>query len=520
MIVEDEKLIRQGIRAMIQRSGVPVEVLMECGNGEMALEILQSQKVDVMFTDIRMPKVNGIELVQRMQELPHKPITIAISGYADFAYAVEMLRLGVREYLLKPVEREKLWDILRKLEQEITQKQESSRTSRRLGRQQLKYLMLNGQITEEELHTMQSEYESELDLQSYYVYATNPREYTLRERTLQEQTLQEQTLQERTLQEPDFQESAPKEAAPVEDNYIYLHNVEGSDIYLVTEKNAELLLKNELVREYVGTSTLHGGIRKLREAYGEAVEARGYAFCRERKVYRFHEEEKQIPDNFYGQGKKLVGAEMKLQRVQLLGTDKTEELTKAWNGLFYAVRNGWVSPPEFAECIGDFFREMRKTYRNALTGEEGKLERLAAPFGFPALSAWQTEFMDWLLAFHERLGSQFDTNRNQKKIRLAVDYIRENYGRDLNMAVVSNHISMNYSLFSYLFKEYTGSNFVNYLKGIRMEEAKKLLAGTDMRIMEISARVGYENEKHFMKTFKASCGVSPSEYRKIVKTDE
>ena len=81
------------------------------------------------------------------------------------------------------------------------------------------------------------------------------------------------------------------------------------------------------------------------------------------------------------------------------------------------------------------------------------------------------------------------------------------------MAVVSNYISMNYSLFSYSFKQYTGSNFVNYLKEIRMREAKKLLTETDMKIIEISQAVGYDNEKHFMKIFKATCGVSPTEYR-------
>ena len=100
-----------------------------------------------------------------------------------------------------------------------------------------------------------------------------------------------------------------------------------------------------------------------------------------------------------------------------------------------------------------------------------------------------------------------------------LSYIHENYASDLNMAVVSNYISMNYSLFSYSFKQYTGSNFVNYLKDIRMREAKRLLAETDMRIIEISQAVGYENEKHFMKIFKASCGVSPSEYRKNMQQD-
>lgn len=112
---------------------------------------------------------------------------------------------------------------------------------------------------------------------------------------------------------------------------------------------------------------------------------------------------------------------------------------------------------------------------------------------------------------------RFDTNKNKQKIQQAVEYIKENYSKDLNMAVVSNYISMNYSLFSYSFKQYTGSNFVNYLKTIRMEEAKKLLVETDMRVIEVSQAVGYDNEKHFMKIFKGACGVSPSEYRKNMK---
>ena len=106
LIVEDEKMIRQGIKTMIMRSGVPIEVIMECNNGETALEIIKEQEIDVMFTDIRMPKMDGIELVQKMQSCEHIPLTVAISGYDDFSYAVEMLRNGVREYILKPIERE------------------------------------------------------------------------------------------------------------------------------------------------------------------------------------------------------------------------------------------------------------------------------------------------------------------------------------------------------------------------------------------------------------------------------
>ena len=83
------------------------------------------------------------------------------------------------------------------------------------------------------------------------------------------------------------------------------------------------------------------------------------------------------------------------------------------------------------------------------------------------------------------------------------------------MAVVSNYVSMNYSLFSVLFKQYTGTNFVNFLQNIHIDEAKRLLLQTDYRINEISVRCGFTSEKHFLKLFKTVTGVSPSDWRRL-----
>ena len=118
------------------------------------------------------------------------------------------------------------------------------------------------------------------------------------------------------------------------------------------------------------------------------------------------------------------------------------------------------------------------------------------------------------MAEQKRLSEAVDTDQTTYKIQQAISYINENYTSDLNMAVVSNQVSMNYSLFSAEFKNVTGTNFVTYLKDLRMTEAKRLLLETDMKVNEISAKVGYDNEKHFMKSFKSYIGVSPSEYRK------
>ena len=82
------------------------------------------------------------------------------------------------------------------------------------------------------------------------------------------------------------------------------------------------------------------------------------------------------------------------------------------------------------------------------------------------------------------------------------------------MTVVSNHVSMNYSLFSLLFKQYTGVNFSGYLQELRISEAKRLLEKTDWRVNEICRRAGFSDDKHFLKVFKAAVGFSPTEYRR------
>lgn len=485
LIVEDEKMIRQGIKTMIQRSGVPVEVIMECNNGEMALEVLKEQKIDVMFTDIRMPKMDGIELVRRMQSLPHIPLTVAISGYDDFSYAVEMLRNGVREYILKPIEREKITAILQKLDAEIESQQEKVKSRRELGYQQMKHLMLLESAGEEEIRTLEKQYEKGFYEDDYVVCCQNVR----------------------------------KRTDVSNENYIYLENIEGNDVFIVRDSAVELLLKNELKNGYAGVSQPHNGLGELRAGYLEALEQRKRAFCQNQKVARLGTEEEHIPEKLVQEALKLVSDSARLQRVQLIGTDRREELERVWRQFFFEVKNGRITPEQYESCMEEFFRDTAKTYRNAVEEDTDVLKEYRELFRENCIDEYEEKFMFWILALNERINSQLDVNRNRQKIQQAVEYIEQNYAKDLNMAVVSNYISMNYSLFSYSFKQYTGSNFVNFLKDIRMREAKKLLAKTDMRIIEISQEVGYDNEKHFMKIFKASCGVSPSEYRKNMRQE-
>ncbi len=111
--------------------------------------------------------------------------------------------------------------------------------------------------------------------------------------------------------------------------------------------------------------------------------------------------------------------------------------------------------------------------------------------------------------------SDFDEYENKvQKINRAVEFIKTNYNQNINMAVVSNEVSMNYTFFSESFKEIKGQSFVDYLKSVRISMAKQLLRTSCLQVSRISNNVGFNDEKHFLKTFKAEVGCTPSEYRK------
>ena len=188
---------------------------------------------------------------------------------------------------------------------------------------------------------------------------------------------------------------------------------------------------------------------------------------------RYGQEMPRVPQKLVQEASKLVADEMKLQRVQLLGTDRTEELQHVWTQFFYEVKHGRIGVRDFEECMTDFLTETSKTYRNVLEEKKktaGRSKRLQTHSGEDAIDCYEQKVLAFVTGLQAQILSQFDTNGNQQKMKQAVAYIEEHYASDLNMAVVSNYLSMNYSLFSYSFKQYTGSNFVNYLRDIRMKE--------------------------------------------------
>ncbi|MBO9597196.1 MAG: response regulator [Cohnella sp.] len=115
LIVDDEPRTRQGLKSMLEKWGAGHCRIMTADNGHEALRMLRETPIDLMITDIRMPEISGLHLAAQIKEnqLPHQPAVILISGYAEFEYAQQAIQLGVVNYLLKPVSREKLIEAAR-----------------------------------------------------------------------------------------------------------------------------------------------------------------------------------------------------------------------------------------------------------------------------------------------------------------------------------------------------------------------------------------------------------------------
>lgn len=478
LVVEDEKLIRQGIISMIRRSGIPVQEIWEASNGEAALELIGEHKFDVIFTDIRMPRVDGLTLAREVQKMAVPPVIIAISGYDEFNYVVEMLRSGVREYILKPIERDVLVKLLGQLEEEINRRAEQEQGFNRIGYQQLKYWMLNDNMTAGEIETLIAQYGEWFWATDYVVCCTNN----------------------------------TKGITASGEHHIYLSDVGAHELYIMEEENTLPLLEQLLQGRYVGISARHHNLRELKDAFWEAAAARREAFWRNQKIVLFQSEE--------GGSKEEIGDKKIQQIVQQMGTDQEENARRWMNETFYQGRRGGYQTLVMEKTISLLLGQLQEMYGSVMDIMPDAEDLFGPIYVYPCAERLEQLLNQWLDKLSEKLQRDFDNYRNKQKIKQAILYIHEHYNTDLNMAVVSNAISMNYSLFSYTFKLYTGSKFVDYIKEVRIKEARNLLETTELKVNEISQRIGYDNEKHFMKIFKLVCGVSPTEYRKNMRHRE
>lgn len=509
LIVDDEKNIRLGLKAMIVREFPDTYEFEFAGDGAEALEVIVSKPIDIVITDIRMPVMDGIMLINRIQELESKPTLVILSGHDDFHYAKEAIRCDVKEYLLKPIVRDELSRTMLRLEKELKQKEQmtvqltnSSHQREAYKESQLSYLLRQPHLAEDDLRSKLQTIEMDWI----------------------EDGFQFGVLQYRgTIEGMGHAEFLARIQAEISNAPEHVRERRGyvfdkkNQLVLVAE-HAELFqyLSERIIGSgyfsySMGLSEFTCGITNLHKAYEEAQQALKYTFLQSAPGVARFESVRQKSRDF------TVPADTIQKIGNMLGTDRNKEMTAL---LLEVLDMKTVARFDLAYLEGiskSFNDQVFDKVFHVYGGESVEILRLFKKVGDISNFNYFHDYFHSVEGLLHRLNDYVRSMKtfhiDHKEMKKAVQYMQDNYQKDLNMTMVSNHVSLNYSYFSQAFKEFTGESFVHYLKKLRIDKARELLASTDYKIYEISEMAGFENTKHFSRVFKELEGVSPQEYR-------
>lgn len=469
VIADDEKLIRAGIAKIIKTSiTIPLEIK-EAKNGKEALEICKVDEPQVLITDIRMPIMDGVELMKNISELNPKPNIIVLSGFDDFVYAKSAIENGALTYILKPVDKTEL---INAVEQAITKykKDEKKKTE-----DTLKNIISEGRIDK-------STSISDSDFANGY--------YVINILGNQCRTSISQVLHSIT--------------------YYTIESKKDFESILIPREALFLIESDFSLNQYkIGISSISTNISSLRFFKKQAFEALLQSFFRNSKSGIFRYEEENSKEDFSNLNDKYE------KYISKLSISTPEEIVSEISKLFtFNTENIKKSACElhflYSKITEDLFSRF-PIYSEKDLYLHLKTIMIENILIFTNLSDWLKNICDYSIYLSELMKKN---NVEYPFIKEALEYVKANFNKNINMTMVANHVSINYTWFSEKFKEHMGMNFNEYLKKLRLEEACRLLQKDCYKVYEVSERSGFGDVKYFMKTFKEATGLSPSEWKK------
>lgn len=503
LIVDDEKIIRRGLQSVIERQFPDQFGYRFAENGQEALELLRQEPADIMFTDIRMPIMDGIELLEQLQDHPAKPEIVLLSGYNDFVYAQKGIRYAVKDYLVKPVVRGELFAVLERLIRDIRVREEQAGEDASLIAAELVTLHLTQKDAGDAMTPNKVEQAGLSWLDTGY--------------TLGLLTRRGEGSQAGGTEAASFRNEIA-ELLQGDREWMLTRDGKGGTIMLAHDPVMfDQLAERWRLRGYesqlrIAISDSVQGIEQLRRAYSQAKQTLKYGILLpELDVLDYagiseRNERHAVPIESIG------------RIMNLLGMGRGEEIQQLLNQILdiriiASCEIGYLE--RISQLLNEeLFDKLFSIYGYKVLGQLRMYAKVGHIGNFDHFGDYYTavgQLLDSLDRFIRERREQAPTE--QSTMQKVIAYLQTHYADDLNMAVVSNHFSLNYSYFSQAFQEYTGESFSNYVRRLRLDKAKELLVHTDLKVYEISDQVGFENVKHFTRIFKDTEGITALEFR-------
>ena len=531
-LVEDEMVIRRGIKNSIDWEKEGYIFCGEASDGELAYPMIIKEKPDILITDIRMPFMDGLELCKLVKkELPNIKILI-LSGYDEFDYAKEAIRLGVTEYLLKPISSGKLLEALNGVSESIRREKEDKdlvhkymeemRENTEHEKQKFFEQMIAGNLSMADALETGKKYEMNLSAGMYNLLLFR---FTLGEENRKSGEL---------LGEAEY--AIEKLTERLEYVFEFQRGVEGWAFLLMadneeqmSERVKELSKDLEEIMKNYSTIAYFGGIgqpvarlRELEESFREAERALAARFTMELnriisvEDIRMAQNVDTLDDieiTSFGEIEKTRtmlekflnnGAEDEIDEfVDVYINELPEENLKSVLMRQYIIMDAYIVMMSFCEKI---------------EGIEGEMQAQSEELK-NSMKTSQTleEIKNYIRMLLKKIIGVRDTisgRRYSDIIEIAKDQIRKTYMSDeISLNTIAAEVGMSPSYFSSIFSKEMGKTFVEYLTEIRMDRAKELLMCSSMKTSEIGYEVGYKDPHYFSYIFKKTQNCTPKEFR-------
>ena len=531
-LVEDEMVIRRGIKNSIDWEKEGYIFCGEASDGELAYPMIIKEKPDILITDIRMPFMDGLELCKLVKkELPNIKILI-LSGYDEFDYAKEAIRLGVTEYLLKPISSGKLLEALNGVSESIRREKEDKDLFRKYmeemrentehEKQKFFEQMIAGNLSMADALETGKKYEMNLSAGMYNLLLfrfTLGKENRKSGELLGEAEYAIEKLTERLEYVFEFQRGV--------EGWAFLLMADNEE--QMSERVKELSKDLEEIMKNYSTIAYFGGIgqpvarlRELEESFREAERALAARFTMELnriisvEDIRMAQNVDTLDDieiTSFGEIEKTRtmlekflnnGAEDEIDEfVDVYINELPEENLKSVLMRQYIIMDAYIVMMSFCEKI---------------EGIEGEMQAQSEELK-NSMKTIQTleEIKNYIRMLLKKIIGVRDTisgRRYSNIIEIAKDQIRKTYMSDeISLNTIAAEVGMSPSYFSSIFSKEMGKTFVEYLTEIRMDRAKELLMCSSMKTSEIGYEVGYKDPHYFSYIFKKTQNCTPKEFR-------
>ena len=517
LVADDEPFILEGIKHIINWEEYGIEFTGTASNGVEALEMLKKEGADLLITDIKMPKMSGLELIKKVRELQISTRFIILSGFDDFEYLKESIKLGIENYLLKPIDAQELEatvvNALNKLEDCAWQKIYLNKDIN-IIRNNILYRWVSGSINQNELVERASLLDISLEASPYLICilrvirnAENSTDYIgILQKT---EEICTNIIKYNNM----------GHVFSTAEGYVVfmLHGLEGSvgykDYVEATNECLNDLKKNLDINYFFTIGSVENTYNLVQRSYHRALELQQYAITLPRdSILNYNNFEQVLLKE---QIHEVVSYDEILKFVWtkdsdslLLYIDKSFKDLLQIKGLTPSLVKNTAT--ELLFCIINSAKLIAETK-----------SRFISELEYSFSDIYNMQNIDDICELIKEAAKKIISLTIEKNesispvIKRILEYVKSNYSCDICLKTLASDLNTNANYLGQLFKEEIGEYFSEYVNTVRINKARELLKNTSISTKDIAINVGYMDVNYFYKVFKKYTGLSPSEFRNI-----